>query len=82
MFEEKNYPALMLISKIYKGLAYIAFFIGIIALIYAIVTIITFTVATIVSLSILLGCIFIGILFLAISEIIILFINIEENTRK
>lgn len=78
---EKKYPALMLISKIYKGLAYIAFFIGIIALVFIIFNLIYFE-DIIIPLYTVLSCTFIGTLFLAISEIIILFINIEENTRK
>lgn len=78
---EKKYPALMLISKIYKGLAYIAFFIEIIALVFVIFNLIYFE-DIIIPLYTVLSCTFIGTLFLAISEIIILFINIEENTRK
>lgn len=78
---EKKYPALMLISKIYKGLAYIAFFIGIIALVFVIINSRYFE-DVIIPLYTVLSSTFIGTLFFAISEIIMLFINIEENTRK
>ena len=78
---EKKYPALMLISKIYKGLAYIAFFIGIIALLLVISNLKYFE-DIIIPLYTALSSTFIGTLFFAISEIIMLFINIEENTRK
>ena len=78
---EKKYPALMLISKIYKGLAYIAFFIGIIALLLVISNLKYFE-DIIIPLYTVLSSTFIGTLFFAISEIIMLFINIEENTRK
>lgn len=79
---EKKYPALMLISKIYKGLAYIAFFIGIIALLLVISNLKYFEDIIIPLLYTVLSSPFIGTLFFAISEIIMLFINIEENTRK
>ena len=71
----------MLISKIYKGLAYIVFFIGIIALLLVISNLKYFE-DIIIPLYTALSSTFIGTLFFAISEIIMLFINIEENTRK
>lgn len=84
--EETKYPALLVISGIYKALAKIAGIVACIAILYGLIQLPGYDSERAMGISIIISSLIFGIVgiisFLAISEIIKLFIDLEDNSRK
>ena len=79
--DQLRYPALRLIARIYRRLAWLVVVLGVIGVIFGFVSLGTVVLGVLLILGSLIGGAIGCVTLLAVSEALMVFIDIEENTR-